>query len=205
MGGEAGGSAGRWAPLLPLPAQRGARDPRCPPREVRGSQLHQPWPRSALFAGQAAAAVPVSCLPAPRREPSPCCRGLAGSGGLWALHAGGELKAAHTRPGEGEQLPWQQGHRAHATLCLGTRGTELMGCVLVLSPHTILLGTAYATAHSGGSDVFRASRALCQPEIGFCLFTVSSGCFFFKSYLQSKTKVLLPASKAVKPSGVAKP
>lgn len=29
--------------------------------------------------------------------------------------------------------------------------------------------------------------------------------FFLKSYLQSKTKVLLPASKAAKPSGVAKP
>lgn len=43
-----------------------------------------------------------------------------------------------------------------------------------------------------------------SQRLDFCLFTVSSGCFL-KSYLQSKTKVLLPASKAAKPSGVAKP
>lgn len=169
--GEPGGTAGRWAPLLPRPAQQGVRDPRCPPREARGSQLHQPWPRSELFAGRGAAAVPVSCLPAPHRELSPCCRGLAGSGGaLGSARRGRTESSSHT--GEGEQPPRQQGHRALPTQP-GTRGTEPMGCVLVLSPHTIRLGTAYATAHSGGSDVFRASRALCQPEIGFFAFSQS--------------------------------
>lgn len=46
--------------------------------------------------------MPVSCLPAPHREPSPCCRVLAGSGGaLSSTRRGRTESSSHTARGRG--------------------------------------------------------------------------------------------------------
>lgn len=160
--GAVRGAGHRFSPSLP---SEETETPPLPPEGGEGlaAAAHQTWPRSELFAGRGAAAVRASCLPSPRREPSPCCRGLAGSGGLSAPHAGRELKAAHTQRGRAEQP--RDGGRGpaapdgcpRASLAAGASSPrhaapphtapahgELnrWGCVLVLSPHTILLGTA---------------------------------------------------------------